>query len=198
MSEGWLWMPMVSSMGVSESRDELITIDLDTGRATSVGSLGVNLTHDVGLGFDSDGRLWMSAIYDEKRAGFFVVDPATGTADRIRDLGGGAFESPASGMASASVGQPLYGAGPDSSNKLVTIDSSTGTLALVGPLVTVGVGEGGIGLDFDASGTLWGVQEHTGTVFTLDTATGRASKVATTLPLFEGLAIAPVVPINPQ
>ncbi len=164
--------------GVDDDTDQLITIDLATGAGTPVGPLNVLFT-DMGLTFDHYLNLWMSTDLPED---FYAIDPSTGVATAIGNQG-----QKVTGLATAADGT-IYGLGGDYTNNTVTINTATGVATPVGPLVNVDVADGGI--DFDAAGTLWGL-EDVGTIFTINLLTGEATVVTTTLGGFEGLAIPP-------
>ena len=172
--------------GIDDITEQLITIDLTTGAGTAVGSLWGSTGNmwDMGLTFDPSGNLWMST--DEPVPhNFYSINPTTGVATLV-----GAQGQPVTGLASFTDGT-IYGLGGHSgatgrTDNLVTINTATGVATSVGPLVTVSLKEGG--LEFDSSGTLWGIEDG-GTIFTINPLTGQATVVATTLSGFEGLAI---------
>ena len=160
--------------GVDEDTDQLVTISPTTGAATVVGPLGVT-GHDVGLAFDCTGALYMST---EDPGNLYRVNHTTGAATLV-----GAQGQPVTGLTADSSG--VFGLGGGFTNNLVRLDTSTGAATPVGPL-GIAVDDGGI--EFDAAGVLWGL-EDTGTIFTVDPATGAATAGATTLAGFESLAI---------
>jgi hypothetical protein len=176
--EGLSFHPFTGVLyGVDDDTDQLITIDLDTGAGTAVGPLNVVFT-DMGLTFDRSGRLWMSTDIPED---FYSINTDTGAATAIGNQG-----QDVTGLACSDYGI-IYGLGGDGTDNLVTVNTATGVATSVGPLINVsGVSDGGI--DFDAIGTLWGL-EDTGTIFTINPMTGEATVVATTLTGFEGFAI---------
>jgi hypothetical protein len=187
--------------GVSDASKQLLTCNLQTGACTLVGSLGAavpNDARDEGLSFDDSGRLWMSTDEPKPPAPWaeylYRLDPATGAATAIGFLG-----QEVTGLAFWN--GVLYGLGGDTRNNLVTVNRSTGLSTPVGGLLTVSLWDGGI--DFDVNGVLWGISDPTDVdqtipsqTFTIDTATGAATVVATITdvgggPLygFESLAI---------
>ncbi len=175
--EGLAFHPLTRVLyGVDDDTDQLITIDLNTGAGTAVGPLNVLFT-DMGLTFDQHANLWMSTDIPED---FYSINPGTGAATAIGNQG-----QDVTGLASSFDGT-IYGLGGDHVNNTVTINTVTGLATPVGLLLNVDVTDGGI--DFDAEGTLWGL-EDTGTIFTIDPMTGEATVVTTTLTGFEGLAI---------
>lgn len=163
--------------GVDDDTAQLITIDLNTGAGTAVGPLTIVMT-DVGITFDPSGHLWMST---DLPGNFYSINPNTGKATLIGSQG-----QKVTGLASFTEGT-IYGLGGDLTDNLVTINTATGLATSVGPLINVvAVHDGGI--DFDANGVLWGIEDK-GTIFTINPTTGEATVVATTLDYFEGLAI---------
>jgi hypothetical protein len=185
--------------------NELVRCSLSNGACSAVGALGV-IVKDTGLAFDSSGRLWMSTDEDAPTLPrFFEVNPNTGAGTAIGDQG-----QDVTGLAFG--GGILYGLGGDTEDNLVTIDRSTGLATPVGPLGTVSLVDGGI--DFDTSGVLWGIsdpsdepehQTDPSQTFTIDTASGAATVVATVTDEgggqvygFEGLAIWPSEEAPPE
>jgi hypothetical protein len=180
--------------GVDDATNQLVRCSVQTGACTAVGPLGTNFT-DSGLSFSSDGRLWMSTDKPGPPYIFYRLNPSTGAATAIGPQG-----QPVTGLAFRN--GVLYGLGGDSTDSLLIVNRTTGNATLQGPLVTVTLVDGGI--DFDGSGVLWGIGDRGGTprppgqIFTIDTATGAATLVATVtngdgqlLSGFESLAIWP-------
>ncbi len=170
--------------GLDEESDRLITINLATGAGTAVGSLGFDFL-DAGLSFDSSGKLFASS--DLSAAGVYSVNPATGAAAFLSNV-----DPDPSGL--AFFGNTLFGASDDgdTANDFVTVDRITGVSIDIGDLVNMDADEPG--LDFDASGVLWGVSAVNTQTFTINTTTGLATAVATITGAFadsrfEGLAI---------
>jgi hypothetical protein len=165
---------------VDDVTRQLLTCDTATGACTAVGPLGVPLL-DSGLAWANDGHLYLSTDAPAP-ATLYRVDPATGAATPV-----GAQGQPVTGLAADL--STIYGLGGDRTNNLTTLNPFDGFALPVGNL---GLGSPDVrdgGLDFDASGTLWGIEDN-GRIFTVDPATGAATQVATTLLGFEGLAIA--------
>jgi hypothetical protein len=250
-----LLMPSFASsapfgFSVREQNNNLYRIDLATGVATSLGSVGLfaggmafgpggnlygiggsvdqlwNLTTppgflvgntgprdgtDAGLGFNSaTGIMYnlnagappvgpaFSSLYRinlSTGAATFVGTSTVAGADNIAIRGGTAYAIDAV--------DPAFG-GTDS---LYTVNLATGALSFVGSLV-VGFNDLA-GSDFDSLGTLWMIGDSGtatgGGIFTVDTATGLASFVATPTDSithqflfgFQGLAIAPLAVPEP-
>lgn len=173
--EGLSFQPGTGTLfGVDDSLEQLITINLSTGVGTFVGNLGVS-TLNPSLAFDNAGNLF---IADDTR-NFYSVNPGTGAATLIGSTG-----RDITGL--TALGTTLYGL-DDGNNALVTINPGTGATTLVGSL---GIDIDEPGLDFDASGTLFAIGDGTD-IYRIDTSTGAATFVATTLNGFEALAIAP-------
>lgn len=189
--EGLAFDPECESLfAVDDVTDRLLTCDTTTGDCTLVGDLGVNIT-DTGLAFADDLTLFMSTDAPKSPTHFYKIDRLTGAATRV-----GAQGQEVTGLANGPAG--LFGLGGDGTDDLVRIDPATGAAARIGSLGTISPSDGG--LDFDADGVLWGVEDsglrYPSRVFRVDIATGRATVVATVhledgtqLGGFEGLAI---------
>ncbi len=166
---------------VDDITDQLITINPATGAATVVGPLGiggVGIENDFGLAFDTSGNLWLST---DAPGNLYLVNPATGVATLV-----GAQGQAVTGLAFNGATGTLYGLGGTATDNLVTLNPATGAATVVGPLVTVATPDGGI--DFDAGGVLWGLNDaspdppnpgNPSQVFTINTATGAATVVST-------------------
>jgi hypothetical protein len=127
---------------------------------------------------------------------FYRLNPSSGAATLV-----GAQNQEVTGLAFRN--GVLYGLGGDYLDNLVVMNLTTGAATPVGTLGAVTLIDGGI--DFDGVGVLWGIgdpEDETDTVpsqvFTVNTATGAATVVATVTdsggrPLagFESLAIWP-------
>jgi len=180
--------------GVDEDTRRLVTCSVSTGACAGVGSLGLGFFQDTGLSFDDSGGLWMST--DEPSPyNFYRLNPTSGAATLI-----GAQGQEVTGLAFG--GGIVYGLGGDNHDNLVVMNRTTGAATPVGPLATVRLMDGGI--EFDGEGVLWAISDPQNTaavpsqVFTINTATGAATLVATVTnsggtPLagFESLAIWP-------
>lgn len=155
--------------GVDQESDQLFTVDITTGVGTAVGAFGVDVG-DVGLAFGAGGTLFMSS----DKNGTYIVDPTTGTATLLAD------PNTINGTkALAFDGSTLFGVGDTCkplavNNCLMTVDQTTGATHVIGSLGLSDKVEKG-GLDFDCNGTLWHIEEHFDTVFTIDTTTGMAT-----------------------
>lgn len=162
--------------GYDADTQQLITINTATGAGTAVGPSGL-FESDYGLTFDAAGNLFLVGEED----GFFSVDPGTGAATFI-----GGFDEGITGLTfRAGI---IYGLAED--DFLVTIDPTTGLSTAVGGPLGFDVGDGA--LEFDAGGTLYGIEDGgSDNIYTIDPVTGVATVVATTLDDFEGLAIGP-------
>lgn len=174
--------------GVNRSSDgqpnQLVTINTSTGAATVVGPLSQEPS-DAGLTFGADGRLYMAQV--NVPHDFFRVDPATAVLTTIGPLGANVQLTGLAGRADGSIfGFDRTG------DQLVTVNTSTGAATAVGPVSTPTLNL--VGLDFDTSGTLWGIA-NSGAIVTFNTSTGADTQVTTYNTIqndFVGLAIAPV------
>ncbi len=149
--EGLAFSPAGELYAVSDARDLLIKVDTATGRATTIGSLGLrgqggnqfdNL--DFGLAFTCDGRLWLSSDVSRQ---LWLVNPATGATTLVGDTG-----QPISGLASWN--GELYGVGVFDRHNVYRIDTATAQATLVGRLGT-SFTVYDAGADFDSQGRLW-------------------------------------------
>jgi Domain of unknown function (DUF4394) len=165
--------------GIDDATDALVTINTATGAATLVGSLGVSIL-DAGLTFDCAGNLYMST---DVPGNLYRIDTATGAATLVGSQG-----QPVTGLTAR--GSTVFGLGGDATNNLVSVNVATGAVTAIGALGTVSVSDGG--LDFDAAGTLWGLND-VGQIFTINPVTGAATAGAMTLTGFESLAIGPPI-----
>jgi len=163
--------------GYDDTVEELVTINLATGAVTPVGHSGLAVT-EVGLTFDDVGALYLS---NEIPHVLYKLNPHTGAPVPI-----GLQSQPICGLAFGN--GVMYGLGGSNTNNLVSINRTNGAVTPIGPLLTLSLVDGGI--DFDAHGVLWGLDE-TGKLFTINPATGAATLVANVGNGFEGLAISP-------
>lgn len=174
--------------GVDDTTDRLLTCDTATGACTEVGNLGVDVT-DTGLAFLGE-RLFMSTDAPKNPSNFYRLD-ALGAATLV-----GAQGQEVTGLAAGPLG--VFGLGGDGRDNLVEIDPVTGAATVIGPLGTVLPSDGG--LDFDADGVLWGIEDrglrNPSRIFRANTSTGAATLGPTVhlanntnLVGFEGLAI---------
>lgn len=176
--------------GIDDVTDRLLTCDTATGDCNQVGNLGVDII-DTGLAFLDDITLYMSTDAPKDPTRFYRVSRFTGVATAVGDQG-----QEITGLAAGPAG--LFGLGGDGTDNLVRIDPATGAATEIGDLGTVAPRDGG--LDFDAAGVLWGIEDagfrDPSRIFTVDLETGAATVVATVhlangteLGGFEGLAI---------
>ena len=152
--------------GVNSSN--LVTIDTTTGAATIVGSLTC-CSGARGLAFDADGTLWLVA---GNPGTLHSVDTTTGAATLVGSMGPNFI----GGLGATCDGVYALDSVDDT---LATVDVATGAITDVGPLGDNGYGS----MSTDASGQLWllGRPEvpASSESFTIDTATGAATFVAT-------------------
>ncbi len=208
--EGLAVAPEGTIYAVADGNKTLITINPFNGHGTAVGGQNGNLgltgqgvgqfdSLDFGLTFSCDGSLWLSSDTTDK---LWSVNRNTGKATLVGSLG-----KHMSGLAANADG--IYGIGTTGDDGLYRIDIGSATAAAtVSPSATrIGAGLGGqassvdAGLDFDSSGVLWAILDHSppennrpSDIVQIDLNTGAARFIATTLPEVEGLAIAPVRP----
>lgn len=197
--EGLAIGPDGSLYGVSDASKTLILIDKRTGRGVAVGGLVGNTgltgqgsgqfdAMDFGLTFSCDGRLWLSSDATRK---FWELNPATGAARYV-----GYLSVQMTGLGARNDG--VYGFGSGGDESLYKIDLATGEAHVRGSLHNGSqIADGG--LDADETGQLWGVLDYRppednkpSDIVKIDHLTGLSTKVATTLPEMEGLAISTV------
>jgi len=134
----------------SATTDFLFRVDSASGGTTLVGQFpglqgrGPNEQLDYGLAFTCDGRLWMSA---ETTGELWEVNPGTAALRLVGSMG-----ASISGLAGR--GNELYGVSVDPNPRLYQIDTDTAAAVALGPL-GVSFPVANVGLDFDASGSLW-------------------------------------------
>jgi hypothetical protein len=172
-----------ASPNAAVNLNQLVTINTTTGAATVVGSLTVEPA-DAGLTFGIDGKLYMAEVNTGE---FYEINKTTAAVTDIGPMGNGVQIT---GLATRADGT-IFGY-DRSGTQLVTINPSTGASTIVGPSAELNL----IGMDFDASGTLWGIGEN-GAIVTFNTTTGAATNVTTydnSENRFVSLAIAPECP----
>lgn len=166
--------------GVNSNDDGLSSIDVATGQVTFIGSLhpaADSLTTPIAMAVrPSDGQLFVWNNSDGQAGNvvttgvLLTVDPCTGLATMVDPTT--APQGPLQALAFAPGGS-LFGV----ESELFAINSATGQKTSIGSLgLRVG------GADFDASGTLYGVELTTNTaqrLVSIDTTTGLATVVAT-------------------
>jgi sugar lactone lactonase YvrE len=186
--------------GVDTVGNDLYTVNPQTGAATLVGDLGVNLG-SFGLTFDTNrNRLYLTSLSTNTNQGLYTVDPTTAAATLV-GTGFGPVASPSTGVGINGLGYDpvndmLYGVA-GARNELYTIDFNLGTVSLVGSLGPAWTG-GDVGVDFDpVNGLLLAINTVQDTLFTINTSSGLATAVG---PLgipatVQGLAAGAVVPL---
>lgn len=176
--------------GVDDNTNKLLTIDIGTGVATAVGSLGTGSFNDMGLAFIGS-TLYMSSTTGSGTGGLFTVNASTGAATLV-----GNFASGVKVRSLGSYGGVLYGW--SNTDTLLKINVATGTTSTVGSFGIYNSGQDGMDID-PATGTIWGLSEYEHRSYTIDALTGVASIKAQSLTCsgaacgnFNGLAIATV------
>ena len=145
----------------------LYTVDPATGDYTLVGNMGYSIT---GLAYDHDADVMFASGYDGANSQLYTVDLADGSTSHVGQISSGIII----GIA-ADIDGNLYGINLD--DNLYSIDSSTGTGTLIGPLgVTINYAQD-IGYDRDNDilyGTLYAAS---GGLYTIDTDAGTATLI---------------------
>lgn len=149
--------------GFDDVTNQLLRIDTATGAGTAVGPSGLTIT-DVGLDFHCQTNPFLSVDAPEP-FNLNRLDVATGAGTAIGPQG-----VRVTGLASD--GQRLFGITGDNDNRTVVMDTATGAANPLGP-TGIELSDGGIAAASD--GTIWGVVDGGGAVFTLDKQTGAAT-----------------------
>lgn len=190
--------------GIDDASKTLLRMNTLTGLSLPVdgreGNTGLARTSnfDFGLTFDCAGNLYASS---DSRRSLYQLNTSSGLATLVGAEG--SLGAQITGLAARYDG--VYGIGSSGDENLYRINVETGRATLIGPL-GAGLRFTDGGLDFDSTGTLWGVADMTGTsinpepsvVFTIDPMTGAAQRVATTLPGVESLAISKPICVAPE
>lgn len=188
--EGLAFGPDGVLYGVDTEVNRLVRCNLTNGSCTSIGFLGITIGKDAGLAFDCAGNLWLAC---EIPAELYKVNPQTGVATFIGPLG-----QKVTGLGTrkgdAICASGVFALGGQLTNNLGCIEttaSSASRFRTIGFLGAVVVEDGG--LDFDANGVLWGIQDNDNALqsilFTIDPSTGAATSVFSVPVGFESLAI---------
>jgi DNA-binding beta-propeller fold protein YncE len=165
--------------GTTTRTDKLYSIDYLTGTATVIGNLGASLMH--GLAYDPSTETLFGTFGEEAGDGLYSIDVATGTATLIGRVG---FFHPdhlntVNGLAVDPVTHALYGvvSGPEEDwSALIEIDKETGKGTLIGEETPHFEG---LAFDLRAK-VLYGIDNWTGDLYTIDTGTGTASLIGNT------------------
>ena len=176
--------PSGDLFGIDALDDRLLRIDHLKGGGEIVGPLGVDVSDgNLGLAFDDDGRLWMSAYVFGRGHELYELDPEAGTARLV-----GPLDERASGGLTMRDGE-LLGMG----YQLFTIDRTT---AGHEPLPESEAGAFvSLGLDHDRAGRLWTIllcrtcagPEEVLQLARIDPSSGEQKVVEGTVPLPQGL-----------
>jgi hypothetical protein len=150
--------------GVSSGDAMLASVNLATGNATTIGSLGIGTSQNA-LEFTADGTLYSWG----GNMNLYRIDPPTGTATFVMNLG---FSS-SGDLADAGAGI-LYGAAAGANDSLIRINLNDMTVTNIGSFGVNSI----FGLDFDSTGTLYATRSgSTSVLYVVDTSTGAASPV---------------------
>jgi hypothetical protein len=162
-----------------EEEDLLVLLDLRSGAATVVGSLGAPVANP-GLAIDATGAAWVASdgIQTSARP-FYALDLASGRATLIGDLG-----ADIQGLMAA--GRSIYGIN-DEEPGLFRIDTRRGTAELLATLQAPFQGDCP-SLEITPNGD-WYALNDAGAIFLVDPSTGSAAQSSSTQSGFESLAI---------
>jgi hypothetical protein len=181
---------------IDDATKTLLRVDKMDGRTLPVdgreGNTGLprNTALDFGLTFDCSGNLFASS---DTRRTLYRLNPTTGAATIVGAEG--ALGAPITALAAR--GDKVFGIGTDGNENLYSINVNTGVATLIGPL-GAGLRFSDAGMDFDADGQLWAIADLTNgspagepsAIFKINTSTGAAERIASTLAGVESLAIA--------
>ena len=122
--------------GWSENSDDLVTIDINTGKATIVSNAGIS-TFGSGLKFDNTGTLYLAG--GGGNGNFFTVNPTTGLTTLLGALTGCPFPGfPIPALAIHPTTNVIYGINrtfpPIASGKLITINPVTRACTTIGDI----------------------------------------------------------------
>lgn len=151
--------------------DELVSIDPATGAATIVGGFGAEGPNVSSLAANAAGELfgfdirWDGQLYSQ----FLSINPATGVATAI----GAPVDAEIRGLAFDPSSGSLF-ATNDSDNELVSVDTSSGALTVIG---NTGAAGDVRGLSFAPDGTLYAVDFSDDELLTLDLGSGASTSV---------------------
>ncbi|MEM7356518.1 MAG: hypothetical protein AAF657_37225 [Acidobacteriota bacterium] len=147
--------PAGTLYGIDVAGGQLVTIDTENAAVTIVGSLGIDLGRfpSPDITFDACGALWLTdgSIFSNNSSTLYAVDPVSGAAQRVGNMGRTVFSLAAFGdriLGLAKVPPPILGQEMVDVDPLTAEISSPRTLeprAVVAPWI-----------DFDRTGVLWG------------------------------------------
>jgi hypothetical protein len=164
--------------GIDTPNDRLFRVDLTTGVAAVVGSLGVDVT-SAGMDFDASGTLWaILDVAETPGTGLYTVDLTTAAISLVvatDDIGG---------RGCAFVSGTLY---HTSNSALATLDTSTGVSTIVGYL-----GFNAPSLASTPSGSLFCLKNNPLELASVNPTTGAGSIIGSTLGSFANLSFDPV------
>ena len=121
---------------ISTSKWSLVTIDVNTGAGTLIGSAPLGRTFGNGLAMSAAGTLYLSGTGDDRE--LTVIDPNTGSESSTVPLTGGSGDSLPIGALTFSESGTLFGlrknlCAPCSESDLITIDPLTGAISILQP-----------------------------------------------------------------
>ncbi|MFN0087394.1 MAG: DUF4394 domain-containing protein [Blastocatellia bacterium] len=157
----------------------------NTGQLTTVGSLGVNTTDQVGFDIDGINGVAFASLTASGAAAssLYTINLQTGAATSLGQIGG---TETVRDIAVVARIETIYAI--NANNVLISFNSGTPNIvAQTRPVTGLGTGENLLGIDFrPATGELFAVSSA-GRVYTLNTSSGAATPVGTT-PLNPALA----------
>ncbi len=170
--------------GIDSNRDTLVLqgspgavpVSPNTGQLTTVGSLGVNTTDQVGFDITSPGGIAFASLtpVGSASSALYTINLQTGAATLVGAIGGGA---PVVGIAAVVRVEAMFAL--TTGNTLLSFNSSApGVITSTIPITGLVSGENILSIDFrPATGDLYGVSDQL-RVFTINTTNGASTPVS--------------------
>ena len=165
--------------GTTTGTDKLYSIDYRTGGTTLIGDLGVTLMH--GLAYDNSTDMLFGVFGMSGGDGLYRIDVSTGNSTLIGNIGH-FYDDPhdtVCGLAVHPITNDLYGVigGPTDVSALVRINKTTGSGTLLHEYTSI---PNMSGLAFLPDGTLYGTDNWSGYLHTLDILSGSTQVIGDT------------------
>ena len=191
--------------GVDDDLKTLVRVSMVTGVASAVGGTTSNLGLPLGTGLDfgmafaCDNQAYVVSDVEQS---LFTANTTTGALTRVGaagSMGAPITDIAIRGNEAYGIGVGLDGDGNTASPNLYKVDLSQGTASLIGPLGSGANPYNNAGLSFDDQGKLWAItdrrqvggQDLASEILRIDTTTGQATLIGTSIVGLESLAIGP-------
>jgi len=189
--------------GADDDLKTLVRVSMVTGIASAVGGTTINMgralgtSMDFGMTFDCKGQAFV--VSDVERS-LYTADTDTGALTLVGEpgsLGVPITDLATFGDQAFGIGVGLDADGNPVAPNLYAIDLAQATASLIGPLGAEANPYNNAGLSFDESGVLWAITDrrqvggvdHPSEILKIDTVTGEASRMATSIVGLESLAV---------